>query len=239
MRRRSLLLLGCALPLRAQEFTAELWRSIASIYRRTLEHPFLRGLTDGSLPRDRFQFYLIQDGLYLRAFSRALNTLAAKAPKEEWALTLSQHAIDAIRAERELHETILRSYGLTAADAARATMAPANAAYTNHLLASVHRLSFVEGLAAMLPCYWIYWEVGKHLVKRGSKDPSYQRWIDQYSGDAYAASVRQALAIMNDAAREASPAQLASARALFERSARYEWMFWEMAWRREQWPPEE
>ncbi len=225
-------------PAAAQEFTQQLWSEIRPVYAKTLEHPFLSGLSDGTLPRDRFQFYLLQDGLYLRSFSQALSVLASKAPNEQWAMTLSRHSIDALKEERALHETILASYGVTPAMRTQAVMAPSNTAYTNHLLASVQRLSFTEGLAAMLPCYWIYLEVGKELVKRGSKDKDYQRWIDQYSSAEYEQSVRAVLAMMNEAARDASDAQKRNARALFVRSARYEYMFWDMAWRLEAWPPE-
>ena len=70
-------------------FTSELRTSIEPIYARTLQHPFLKGLADGSLARSHFQFYLIQDAHYLRAFAQALSVLAAKAPREDWAVTLS------------------------------------------------------------------------------------------------------------------------------------------------------
>jgi thiaminase/transcriptional activator TenA len=232
----------CLLPAAASGparsgLTGQMWADIAPIYRKTLDHPFLRGLTDGKLPKSRFQFYLIQDGLYLRAFGQALNLLAAKAPREEWSLTLSRHAIEALETERQLHDTVLQSYGVTAAVRDGTPMAPANAAYTNHLLATVHLQPFAQGLAAMLPCYWIYWEVGKELKKRGSRDPDYQRWIDQYAGEEYGQAVRQVLDMMDAEAGQLSEAERRRARALFERSARYEWLFWDMAWREERWLP--
>ncbi len=152
MTRRSLLLMLAALPCRAADFTAEQWSAIESIYSKTLAHPFLKGLSDGTLPRECFQFYLIQDSLYLRAFAQALNLLAAKAPREDWSLTLAQHSIDTLKEERRMHHVVLASYGVTPAMAAAAEMAPTNSAYTNHLLAAVQRLTFAEGLAAMLPC---------------------------------------------------------------------------------------
>ncbi len=40
-------------------FTGELWRSIDGIYAGILAHPFLRGLTDGTLPADRFEHYVL------------------------------------------------------------------------------------------------------------------------------------------------------------------------------------
>ena len=232
MRRREFLALAAARRLAASEarFTDELWAAVEGIFQKTLRHPFLAGLGDGTLPRAKFDFYLAQDSLYLTAFAQALGVLSSKAPDDRWRETLAQHAIDAIRGERELHEKLLK--GKRAG-----RMAPTNAAYTNHLLASVHRLSFCEGLAAMLPCYWIYREVGRELVKRGSKDADYQRWIDQYASADYGEAVDAVLRMMNAEAGRAAPAVRESAKGLFVMSARYEYQFWDMAWREEEWVP--
>lgn len=220
-----------AIPAVAADFTDAMWERIRPIYAKTIRHPFLEGLTEGDLPRSRFDFYLAQDAQYLGVFSRALSLLAAKAPREEWGIILNRHAVEALEVERQLHESLLGG-------AARpAKMAPANRAYTNHLIATVSQRPFAEGLAAMLPCYWIYWEIGKELKKRGSKNPDYQRWIDQYAGEEYGATVRQVLDMMNAEARSLSPSSRESAAELFEISARYEYMFWDMAWREESWPP--
>ncbi|MBI3693390.1 MAG: thiaminase II [Acidobacteria bacterium] len=218
-------------------FTSELWTSIEPLHARTLQHPFLKGLADGSLPRSRFQFYLIQDAHYLRAFAQALSVLAAKAPRQEWAITLDQHAADALKEERRMHESILRSFGVSAERIEQAPMAPANYAYTNHLLATAFRQPFAHGLAAVLPCYWIYWEVGKELKKKGSQNPDYQRWIDQYSGEEYGKAVEQVLRMMDAEAARQSPEVRRALTELFRTSARYEWMFWDMAWREEKWQP--
>lgn len=229
--------LPVALPAAGAGFTKELWAAIAPVYAATLQHPFLAGLTDGSLPRARFQFYLVQDALYLEAFSRALNVLASKAPKTEWAIGLSRDAIESLEVERKMHSEVLGSYGLRANDIAAAEMSPANYAYTNHLLVSAGRGSFLEGLAALLPCYWIYWEVGKQLSKKGSRNRDYQRWIAQYSGEEYGRTVRRVLAVADAAAVAADAATRVSARRLFVRSARYEYQFWDSAWRQERWAP--
>ncbi|MFN0101317.1 MAG: TenA family protein [Bryobacteraceae bacterium] len=200
----------------------ELWKAIAPIYAKTLEHPFLKGLTDGTLPPGRFQFYLGQDAAYLDAFSQALLTLAGKAPNREWADTLRRHAAEAIASEKK---------------APAAPMAPVNYAYTNHLRVAVADGAFAEGLAALLPCYWIYREVGRVLIKKGSKNGAYQKWIDNYGGEEYAKSVRQVLAMYNAEAPKLTAAQRARCRELFVLSARYEYLFWDMAWREERWLP--
>lgn len=231
------ILLLFSLPLAAQEFTQTLWQAAEPVYAKTLRHPFLTGLQDGSLPKDRFRFYLVQDAQYLRVFGQALSLLAAKAPEEEWAVTLNQHAIDTLKAERALHESILKSYGVDSRAAATAGMAPTNVAYTNHLLATVSQRPFIEGLAAMLPCYWIYERVGKHLAAKGSPEKEYQQWIDMYAGAGYEESVNAVLTMMNTTAAQESVPAKQSAKEQFVRSARYEYLFWDMAWRLEQWQP--
>jgi len=64
-------------------FSAGLWKSIDPIYDSILRHPFIRGLGDGSLDRDCFKFYMLQDALYLREFGRALAIAAAHAPEDD------------------------------------------------------------------------------------------------------------------------------------------------------------
>jgi thiaminase/transcriptional activator TenA len=200
----------------------ELWEAIRPIYGKTLAHPFLTGLTDGSLPAARFDYYLRQDAAYLDAFSEALVELAGKAPKQEWAETLRRHAKEAIAAEKQRPAAV---------------MAPVNYAYTNHFRLAVAKGSFAEGLAALLPCYWIYQEVGRELVRKGSKKAEYQKWIDNYAGEDYAKSVREVLAIYNAEAVRLTAAQRSRCLQLFVLSARYEYLFWDMAWREEQWLP--
>jgi thiaminase/transcriptional activator TenA len=218
-------------------FTDELWSEIRPLYANTLEHRFLKGLADGSLPRSRFQFYLVQDAHYLRTFAKTLSVLAAKSPREDWSITLNTHAISALQAERELHEGLLGSYGISAERAANTPIAPTTYAYMNHLLAVAYEKPFREGLAAVLPCYWIYWEVGKELQKAGSPAADYQRWIDQYASQEFGHAVEQVLAMMNAEAENLDARTREVLKELFQTSARYEWMFWDMAWREEKWPP--
>lgn len=218
-------------------FTDRLWRDIAPVYRKTLEHPYLKGLADGSLPQSRFDFYLMQDAHYLRAFGQALNVLASKAPREDWAIALSRHSVEALEVERKLHESLLQQSGVTRARMTATQVAPSNYAYSTHLLATVHRAGFGEGLAALLPCYWIYQEVGKELKKTGSRNPAYQKWIDQYADPAYEKTVRQVLDMMNQYAQAMAPAERERAAEAFRISARYEYLFWDAAWREERWLP--
>ena len=218
------------------KFTAELWNSIGAIYAAILRHPFLRGLTDGSLSRESFQFYAVQDALYLREFARALSMAAARAPREDWIIMFNEHAAGALRVERALHESFFREWGLSALEVAATPLAPTNLAYTSYLLAVAYGAHFHEVIAALLPCYWIYWEVGKELEGAGSPDPLYARWIGTYASAEFGGLVRAVRDATDAIAEGLRVAEQDAMRRHFLVTSRYEWMFWEMGYRRESWP---
>ncbi len=217
-------------------FTTGLWREITPIFDAILAHPFLRGLTDGSLERDRFAFYFVQDALYLVDFARALNVAAAKAPVADWIITFSEHAAGALKVERSLHEGFFRDLGLSEASVSATPPAPTNLAYTSYLLATAYTRPIYEVVAALLPCYWIYWEVGKTLGRHGSPNPLYQRWIDTYESEAFGHLVGAVLAITDGLAESLPKAPRDAMRRHFVTTSRYEWMFWDMGYRQERWP---
>jgi thiaminase/transcriptional activator TenA len=210
--------------------------SIEPIYAAILRHPFIAGLTDGSLPRERFEFYAVQDALYLREFARALAIAGARAPKDDWIVMLADHAAGALRVERTLHEGFFKEFGLTPEAVAATPLAPTNLAYTHYLLAVAYGTPFHEALGALLPCYWIYWEVGKALTRAGSPNPLYARWIGTYGSDEFGTIVSAVLEATNEIAAQIGDAERAAMRRHFRTTSRYEWMFWDMGYRSEQWP---
>ena len=121
----------------------------------------------------------------------------------------ARHAADAIAVEKTLHGSLLSDLG---------------------------HGSFAEGVGAVLPCYWIYWEVGKELRRRGSPDPRFQRWIDTYSGADYGDYVQEVLDLTNRLGAGLSEDERARLHGYFRTSSRYEWMFWDMGYRMEGWP---
>jgi thiaminase/transcriptional activator TenA len=217
-------------------FTKELWAAMEPIYAAILKHPFLRGLTDGTLPRESFRFYAVQDALYLREFARALSVAAARAPDDDWIIMFNEHAANALRVERALHEGFFREFGLTPEAVAATPLAPVNQAYTSYLLAVAYGAPFHENVAALLPCYWIYWEVGKTLERAGSAEPLYARWIATYASEDFGAVVRAVLDAVDTVAARLGATERDAMRRHALTTTRYEWMFWDMGYRRERWP---
>jgi thiaminase/transcriptional activator TenA len=217
-------------------WTGRLWVEIEDTFAAILDHPFIHGLTSGDLAADAFFYFISQDAHYVREYMKALALLAAKAPSVEATALLTRHAANVISAESTLHEALVTDLGGDPAALALVRAQPTTQAYTSYLLATIYGGDFAEGLAAVMPCYWIYAEVGRHLHRQGSPNPVYQRWIDNYGGDEYRDEVAAALELTDKVGSDLTGGQEARARRHFATTARYEWMFWDAAWRREPWP---
>jgi thiaminase (transcriptional activator TenA) len=220
----------------SDDFTSGLWHDVTDIYDVILAHPFLAGLTDGSLPPESFAFYVVQDVLFLRRYAQALAMVASRAPDTAGTEMFARHAAGIVTAEMTLHQWLMADLDLDPTAIESAEEAPTTLAYTSYLLATTGNGSYGEGVGALLPCYWIYWEVGKHLLERGSPNPRYQRWIDTYSGDEYASDAREVIAAANKLSADLSLREREQVRRHFRVTSRYEWMFWDMAYHRQTWP---
>jgi thiaminase/transcriptional activator TenA len=213
-----------------------LWADVEDVYGAILAHPFLTGLADGTLPRESFRHFIVQDAHYLRGYARALAVCAAKAPDETSTVMFAEHAAQAIAAERDMHAALMAELGSSPEEAALEPVAPTTQAYVSYLLATAYGGSFAEALGAVLPCYWIYARVGEELLARSSPDPLYARWIATYGGDAFQAVVDSVLELTDRVGETISDSERALVRQHFHRTATYEWMFWDAGYRRETWP---
>jgi thiaminase (transcriptional activator TenA) len=193
----------------SDSFSAELWQGVAGVYDAILVHPFLTGLTDGSLPHDAFAFYVVQDAIYLHGYAQALAAVASRAPTPSQTEMFARHAADAIAVEKTLHGSLLTDLG---------------------------NGSYAEGVGAVLPCYWIYWEVGKELLRRGSPDPRYQQWIDTYGSEEFGDVVQAVIEVTDEMGPGLGAAERDRVHRHFRTTSRYEWMFWDMGYRKEAWP---
>jgi thiaminase/transcriptional activator TenA len=217
-------------------FAAALWHDITDIYAAILAHPFVTGLADGSLPRESFEFYVVQDALYLREYARALAAVGSKAAEPADTEMFARHAAGIVTAEMSLHESLLADLGIDPDAAAGAEPAPVTLAYTSYLLAVASGGPYAHGVGAVLPCYWIYSEVGRHLLGRGSPEPRYRQWIATYGSAEFGAETREVIAVTDRLGQEISATERDRVRRHFRATSRYEWMFWDMGYRREAWP---
>ena len=213
-----------------------LWSDVEDVYAAILAHPFISGLTDGTLPRESFRHYIVQDAHYLRGYAKALAVCAAKAPDEDDTVMFAEHAAGAIAAERDLHAALMGEMGSSPEEAAKEPIAPTTQAYVSYMMASALGGSYAEAVGAVLPCYWIYAKVGEELLARSSPDPLYARWIAMYGSDDFQSVVDAVLAATDRIGAGLSAGELDAMRRHFHTTSRYEWMFWDAGYRRETWP---
>ena len=209
----------------------KLWNSIVDVYDSILKHQFIKELVEGKLDREKFKYYIIQDYLYLREFSKVLTILSAKAENEEQSLLFISHVQDAIKVETALHKFYIGEFNINTEEY---EMSPTKLAYTSYLIAVAYARPFHEILSAVLPCYWIYMEVGKELLKKGSRDFYYQKWIETYGGEEYEKGVRAVLSIIDNL--NVSSEEFKKMKVHFRTASVYEYMFWDSAYRLEKFP---
>ena len=209
----------------AGPWTAALWAAGGETWHQILDLPFVRALGDGTLDEDLFAFYLDQDALYLRDYSRALATLSARADTAEAQVHWAAGAHEAIAAESQLHE------GWLANRARLGGPSPITMGYTNFLRATAAGDDYVVGAAAILPCYWLYEEVGAVLSSQNHADHPYAEWLSMYGGEEFAADVARSLAEVERAFEAASPAQRVRAARAYLSACVYEHEFFDQAHR--------
>jgi thiaminase/transcriptional activator TenA len=217
-------------------FSREAWDRNAALYERIRTMPFNAELAAGTLSEARFKHYITQDAHYLVGFGRALTLAAAKAPNPDRVVQFAKSAEGAIVVERALHGSFFAQYAITPGVFAQTPLSPACHHYVSFLLATAYGEPYDVLLGALLPCFWIYAEVGRDIHGRARPDNPYQAWIDTYAGEEFHAAVRAVIAATDEAATLASADVRARMHAAFARATQLEWMFWDSAYRLEQWP---
>ena len=190
---------------------------------------------DGSRSR-LFRHYIVQDAKYLIAFAQALAVAAARADDPDQIVLFAAAAQEAVVVERALHADYFRRFGIDEAAVAATPMSPACHHYTSFLLATGFREPLAVHVAALLPCFWVYREVGLHIHRVAASDNPYRAWIDTYAGEAFAAAVDAIIAATDAVASSVSRSQAEAMHAAFARAIQLEWMFWDSAYRQEHWP---
>lgn len=217
-------------------FSDRAWRHTAPLRAAIHRLPFNVELAAGTLDRARFQTYIIQDTLYLDQYRRALALAAVKAPDAESAQTFAESSLGVVTVEQALHGRYLAEFGVDPATITEAAAAPDCAAYTSFLMATGYHEPWAVLVAALLPCFWIYWDVGADISRRAAQGNPYRAWIDTYADKGFGAAVERVIAIADRAAATATPDVQGRMLAAFERSSQYEWLFWDGAYEQRGWP---
>jgi hydroxymethylpyrimidine/phosphomethylpyrimidine kinase len=202
------------------EVGVQWWEQIRDIRADTDALPFIQGLGDGTLSRDAFVWYLEQDALYLRDYARLLAEASRLAPTPEEQAFWAANAEGAIVSELELHASWLPEGTMFGVEPSDTTTA-----YLNHLAAAGARGNYAELVAALLPCFWMYHDVGTRLHRLSAAEHPYRSWLEAYADEEFAASTSRAIEIVTAAASAANEETRVAMSRAFTASAWHEWAF--------------
>jgi len=220
-----------------KNFSEQLRSRAGRIWRAIEGHAFLRELQAGTLPMNRFTYFILQDYVYLLDFAQVLCQGGAKSPNLETLELFARHAVGAVEVERSFHASFGKTLGLTRKQLDAVPKGPITQAYIGHLQSVARSGSLGELVAAVLPCYWIYGEVGRRLYRSRPQRPKiYREWIETYAGEPFWRPVREQIQLMNTIGAAAGSREKKLMTEHFVLSSRYEFMFWDQAYRLESWP---
>jgi thiaminase/transcriptional activator TenA len=218
-------------------FSREMRQRTDPLWRAIFEHPFVRGIGDGSLSPDRFEFYLKQDYAYLIDFSRVFALACAKSPALEDMGTFAALLHATLNTEMELHRKICADFGIPVEELASTRKAMVTSAYTGLLVRTCYEGDLSDILAVLLPCACGYVEIAQRLASRGLPgNPHYRDWIRTYSSREFLDFADGLVEKMDERANDASARRKTGWYELYESSTRFEYLFFDMSWKKEEWP---
>lgn len=218
------------------------WDAAAPLISITERHPFLEAMVDGTLNQENFQYYAIQDGLYLTDFASCLHLLGDKMAEldAEKSQRLHQFGVGAEEDEKELHRTFFKQWNI---DSSNVKPMPNTLLYTSYLIRIVSTRPLAEGLSVLLPCFWVYHHVGKRMLElrdalgdEVERPPEFDAWIDMYSGEDFEKVVADYKAIVDDMAKDVDSETLKRMEEHFIMACKLEHVFWDAASDLVRWP---
>ena len=217
-------------------FSAEAWARNLPLYEKILAMPFNAELAAGTLAEVRFRHYMIQDAHYLEGFARALSLASAKSHTADHVVHFAGAAQMAIVVERSLHADYFTKFGITTVAFKAAEPTPVCEHYVSYLLRVAALEPFEVALAGLLPCFWIYREVGKYIHRAAASPNPYKAWIDTYASVEFEQAVDAVIKVVDEVAMGASSRTRDAMHHAFKRATQLEWMFWHSAHDLKEWP---
>ena len=197
------------------------------------DHPFVAGMTDGTLDHEKFQYYMIQDYLYLFDYAKVFALGVAKSDEVYAMRTFSEYLYSILHGEMEIHRGYMKRLGISEEAALQTPMAMANRSYTAYMLKCAYQGAAAESVVSILSCSVSYEYIGKEMVRRNPEsvnDPFFGDWIKGYSSPDYAQENVRLEELTDYLTKDSSPAQVEKLRQIFRNCTLYEKGFWDMGW---------
>lgn len=215
-----------------KQFTEELKEAAGEIWSSYHNHPFVRALGDGTLPVEKFRFFMIQDYLYLFEYARLFALGVAKSRGRKWMQMFSEMEHSTLNGEMNIHRSYMQRLGITEQELDATKVSLANLSYTNYMLAVGYRGDALDILTAVLACAWSYQEIAGEMLRRNplaADHELYGEWVRGYVSEEYRDIVKENLDGVNELAEGIPDERKEYLKEVFVNCSRYEAGFWDMA----------
>ena len=209
-----------------------LYNSIIDLWDKYNEHPFVKGLADGTLPLEKFQFFMIQDHLYLMQYAKVFALGVLKAKNESDMRLFSSLIASTLDTENALHQDYLRRLNISQEMIAQAKPSIVTDSYTNYMIAIAEKEGLGELMAAVLSCSWSYKLIGDFMEKfpGATEQEFYGEWVNMYISDGYRSSNQLMIDMVDRLTEGYTEQQIQNLEHIVYVCSQYEYMFWDMAW---------
>ena len=204
-------------------WTDNVWLEAASIYHSIINSPFIIKLADGSLPIENFKTYIAQDELYLGNYGRQMFEFAELIADAEQKAMFVEFAKAGLEGEKQMHQLLIERFGI----ADTVSPSPITAAYNAHTQQAIDTKDKAIALAALLPCMWVYNEVGLHILETAKLEGNpYKEWIEEYGNEEFTQGVKAVLQLADEYAEENDEAIRQQMTRVFLEATEFEYQFW-------------
>lgn len=213
------------------QWTQATWLQTQPVIERIMAQPFIQELMQGTLAREKFFHYIEQDALYLKQFARSLANILPKLENIDQTQAFLGFMQDTAEVENALHKQFLNQ-----GDSKNLQPTATNLLYTQFMLATTSMNNAAIGIAAVLPCFWIYKHVGDYIYAHYEKTQNpYFEWIQTYAGEEFGQAVAKAIQIADELASTQSLYVQQQMTNCFITASKMEYLFWDSAYELEQW----
>ncbi|UOF93778.1 MAG: thiaminase II [Bordetella sp.] len=216
-------------------FSADAWIRNIQLFETMCNMPFNKELANGRLRQETFKYYILQDSHYLISLSRTLAIVAAKAENTDEIVQFLEASKSAILLEYSLHKIFLKELKINENEVSDIPISSACHHYSHFLISTAFSASYPIIIAALLPCFWIYSEIGLHIYKNAKKTNPYMKWIKTYAGKEFQLIVKFIIQIIDKIGKNCDKSTINQMHAAYNDSMKLEWIFWNSAYNHESW----
>ncbi len=215
--------------------TQKLYNASQNIWKSYYNHPFIIGMSEGNLEKDKFRFYLIQDYIYLLDYAKVFALGIVKASDEQIMKKLACLLNDILNSEMTIHNRYNDLLKITEEEIKNTKKSIHNTSYTKYMIEIGYSGDILDILVAVLACSWSYKEIGESLSKSKnySKDNFYYDWIDGYCTDTFEKDTNELIQLIDNLGENCTLEKYKKLEEIFINCSRYEYNFWEMSYKKE------